>query len=176
MIKKLLNIIFVLILIKVFFVWFVPGLITGGDLWYFFPSMYSNHSFLPSSSLFFVNNSFGGSSMLFQAANFVMAIPLLIGKLSSLPWDLLERIFILFPCLIITPLSMIYFVRKIFPENNLYILSAVILTLNTYILMLVSGGLVVLGIAQALYELKLQPKRLITYKQFLKDMLNLNEK
>jgi len=141
------GILYLVLVVIVYNAWFLPGVITGGDLWYFFPSMYDNHQIYPRLDLFFANNGFGGSSVPFMAINFVMSIPFLAGKTFGLSWEVLSRIFILFPFLIAVSLFPYLFFKKVFPDNLLVTLSSFIFTFNTYILMLVSGGLVVIGIA-----------------------------
>lgn len=152
-INKLLFGFFILSVLWVYKSWFLPGVITGGDLWYFFPSMFNNHTLIPNALFFGANNGFGGSSILYSAVNFIMAIPLSFGKIFNLPWEFLERVFILFPFLIISTVSIIALIRKIFPDNKIYFIAPLVFVLNSYILMLVSGGLVLIGIAYGLIPL-----------------------
>lgn len=148
-----LGIFFFILIFLGFKAWFLPGVITGGDLWYFSPSMYGNHSLIPFSWVFFAGNGFGGPSVLFSAVNFVFAVPFFFGKHVGVSWDILERFFILFPFLILAGAAPAIFTKKIFPKNTLFFISSLIFLFNTYILMLVSGGLVVIGIAYSLIPL-----------------------
>jgi len=152
-INKLLFSFFIVSILWVYKSWFLPGVVTGGDLWYFFPSMFGNHGLIPNAYFFGANNGFGGSSILYSAVNLVMAVPLTIGSMFHFPWSLLQRIFILFPFLIVSSVSIVLLTKKLFPENKMYFIAPLIFVLNSYILMLVSGGLVLIGIAYGLIPL-----------------------
>ncbi len=136
-----------------FRVWFLPGVITGGDLWYYFPSMFDNHQFYPSDWAFFSGNGFGGTAIPFMAVSFFMSIPFFFGKAFGISWEILQRVFILFPFLIAVSVFPYLFLKKLFPNNLFVVISSLIFSFNSYILMLVSGGLVVIGIAYCLIPL-----------------------
>jgi hypothetical protein len=136
---------------SIFRVWFLPGVITGGDLWHFFPSMLENYSIFPYAWSPLTGNGLGGNSVLFLAVNFVNAFISSFG--SFLSWQILERIFILFPFLISATFLPIILFKRLFPENNFYFISPLLTTFNTYILMLVAGGLVIIGISYSLIPL-----------------------
>lgn len=139
--KHIPYLIFIAIIVLVFKHWFLPGLITGGDFWPYFRSMY------PIRSIFQYawdwNSGYGmGSfvgSFLWIRLNFGLAI-VFLGKLLNLDWSLIERIFYLFPFIILSCASSFLFFRKLFKENSFAIFSSAIYVLNTYILMLVGGG------------------------------------
>jgi len=154
--KKLgvaLGIIYILLILVIFKAWFLPGVITGGDMSYFFPSMYDNFQIHPSDWAFFAGNGFGGTAIPHMPIIFIISILFFFGKTFSLSWDMLLRIFILFPFLICSTLFPYLLFKKLFPENPFAIISSFLFTLNTYVLMLVSGGLVIIGIAYALIPL-----------------------
>lgn len=149
--NSLLIYVFYLVLgVVIYHAWFLPGVITGGDLWYFFPSMYDNHKFIPSATVFFAGNGFGGSAIPYMAINFFLSIPFFFGKVFGLSWDVLVRVFMLFPFLVLTSVSPFLLFKKIFGSTIFSIISSMIYLLNTYVLMLVSGGLVVIGMAYGL--------------------------
>ncbi len=152
--KFLLQILlFALLILVVFRSWFLPGLITGGDLWYFFPSMYDNHLVYSYAWLFFAGNGFGAPSFLYQAIELFFGIIFFFGKPFGIPWEILERVFILFPFLITGTVFPCLFFKKSFPKNSFFLFSSLIFLLNTYALMLVSGGLVIIGIAYSFIPL-----------------------
>lgn len=154
--KKLgiaLGIIYILSILAIFKAWFLPGIITGGDMSYFFPSMYDNFQIRPSDWAFFAGNGFGGTAIPHMPVIFIISILFFFGKTFHLSWDILSRVFILFPFLICATFFPYFLFKKLFPENPLAIISSLLFVFNTYILMLVSGGLVIIGIAYSLIPL-----------------------
>src|ERR1035437_3044772 len=128
--KYLLYIFLGLIIILIFKSWFSLDLITSGDFRPFTKLQYE-----AKLSLLYAWNLTGGSGiggfvgpLLWIYLNF--GIPTTIfGKILGLNWTLIERLYYLFPFLILSLYSPFYFFRKIFINNYFAILSSVIFSL-----------------------------------------------
>ena len=115
--------------------WFLPGLISSGDFWPYFKSMYSLRSVIPYAWDPNGGNGLGASSVpfLWILMNFGISIDI-FGKFFGLKWELVERLAYLFPFLIISIISINLLYRKVVPESKLSILSSGIFLFNSYIL------------------------------------------
>jgi len=155
--KYIPYIFFAVIILIVFRAWFLPGLITGGDFWSFFKSMYAIRPIFLYAWNWSGPNGIGSfvSPFLWVYLNFGIPITSL-GKWLGLSWDIIERVWYLFPFLIINLFSSFFLFKKLFSNINFAILSSAIYTLNTYILMIVGGGQIAgIGIAYALFPIVL---------------------
>ena len=155
--KYIPHLFLVLLILVVFRPWFMPGLITGGDFWPNFNSMYSNRPIVLYAWDFGSAGGMGGfiGSLLWIYLNFGVPSTIL-GKILGINWSIIERVYYLFPFLILSIFSSFYIFRKIFVNYKYAILSSSIFTFNTYILMVLGGGQIAgIGIAYALFPLVL---------------------
>lgn len=155
--KKYLCLLFSgILLFLIFKAWFFPGLITGGDFVPYFKSMYSNNSIFLYAWDFKGGIGLGGFVAPLLWIYFSIGIPLtILGKVLGFDWTIIERVYYLFPFLIISLFSSLFLFRKIFPKKNiLSLFSCLIFVLNTYILMIISGGQIAgIGMAYAFLPL-----------------------
>lgn len=143
------------IIFLIFKAWFLPGLISAGDLWPYSNSIYSSRSFIPFA--WDLNNGDGlgmfVAPLLWIYVNFGLPTTIL-GQWLNLSWSVIERVWYLFPFLIFSFYFSKRLFAKIFSKNNFSLLSASIYTLNTYILMVVGGGQIAgIGIAYSIIPL-----------------------
>lgn len=128
--------------------WFLSGIIFGGD----FPFFYDNFSLIDFPYAWSILGSFGlggyGVPLLWSYAP--VAIPVLLLEKVNITWQLIERIGILFPYLAISIISSWYGFGRIFKEQEIKLIASVVFLLNTFILMLIGGGLVSTALALAL--------------------------
>ncbi len=154
--KKIIT--FLLLLLSVLLVyreWFFGGLITAGDFWPYFQSMYELRSTMP-----FAWDPNGGGGMgansipfLWIHMNFGIGIDI-FGKLLGLNWPIVERLYYLIPLLSLLLGSPYLLFKKLFPDSKFSIFATVIYGFNTYILMVIGGGqLHGVGMAYALVPL-----------------------
>ncbi|OGH05950.1 MAG: hypothetical protein A2W22_03410 [Candidatus Levybacteria bacterium RBG_16_35_11] len=134
--------------------WFLPGLITAGDLWPNFASMYPNRPISLYAWDYGNAAGLGGvvSPILWIYLNFGIASTVL-GKLFNLSWSIVERVYFLYPIIILSLFSSFYLFKKLFNNSNFAILSSFIFTLNTYLLMVVGGGQVSIALSYVISPL-----------------------
>ncbi|HVZ66631.1 MAG TPA: hypothetical protein VG917_00020 [Patescibacteria group bacterium] len=139
------------LVVIVFKTWFLPGIITGGDFWFNFPSMYSQFDMFAFAWNWAKGNGLGIFSPLYQAINLVFGAPIFtFGSLLKLPWEIVERLGFFYPFIILGLLAPSYLFKKIFKNNPLWIFSIIIFLFNTYILTLAGGGQIVIAISYTL--------------------------
>ncbi len=145
-----LSIIIVLILI-VFRAWIFGSIISAGDNWYYYPSMYSNHFLNPYSWYTQATaNGLGGQGFAYINTYIVVGFLLEIAKLFHLSWDLTSKLGLYILFLIISSISSIFLIKKLFPENRVWILAPFIFIFNTYVLMTVGGGQIITALSYSL--------------------------
>ncbi|HVT00650.1 MAG TPA: hypothetical protein VHE53_00265 [Patescibacteria group bacterium] len=136
------------LVLLVFRNWFVPNLITGGDFWFNFPSMYSQFSMFAFAWNWIKGNGLGIFSPLYQAINLVFGAPIFFfGYFLKLPWEIVERLGFFYPFIILGLIAPSYLFKKIFNNNPFWIFSIIIFLFNTYILTLAGGGQIIIAIS-----------------------------
>lgn len=131
--------------------WFFNSIITGGDFWYRFPSMYHQYDSAWYAWDALRGNGLGLSSTLYQAINFDFGLPIfLFGDILHLPWSVISKLCFFFPFIFLSVFSSYYFHKKVFQKTTLWVISAIIFSLNTYTLTVVGGGQIVIGLTYAL--------------------------
>lgn len=147
----LLSAILVILILCVFHAWFLPGIITGGDLWYSFPSMSQNYSLHAYAWYWNQNAGMGGAYYPVLWSYFSSGIPLLFFRtLVGYNWQLIERLGILFPYILLGVFSSVMFYRKVFKDSAFAVLAPFLFVFNTYILMVVGGGQLLIAFAYGL--------------------------
>lgn len=142
--------IFIFLVGIIFQKWFMPGLISAGDFWFYYPSMYGEFDRAFYAWNFEKGNGLGMNSVLFQAVLTTFGLPIyLLGILLKIPWETIERIGFFYPFLIICTFSSYFYHKEVLRTTKLWVLSAIVFLFNTYILTLVSGGQILIGIAYA---------------------------
>lgn len=143
--------VFGIIIYIIFKLWFYPVLVMGGDLSHFYPEMIKNIPLMPYAWDFQRGSGLGGYYAPFLWNHFIITVPfLLIGKLTAFNWTILERVIFLYPFLIISCCSSYLFAKKLFKDSAYALLSSILYTTNTYILMVVGGGQMQIGLAYAM--------------------------
>lgn len=138
----------------VFNSYLTPGLITAGDLWHFFNSMYPERDLPLNAWDQFSSNGFGAFSGPYLWVHLNFGIPITVLGTLGLSWSWIERLAYFLPFLLLATLSPMLLARELFPKNNLYPVSGLLYILNTYILMIVGGGQIAgIGMAYALLPL-----------------------
>lgn len=148
--KKYLPLFFLLLIFfLVFRNWFSLDLIAAGDFPTYTKNSYQGINVVPYSWGIGVS-SLGGFLSPISWSHFISSLPLIFGKIVSLEWIYLQRIFYLFPLLAALFFIPMLIFKKLLPDSKFLILSSIIFSLNTYILMLIGGGQIFLAIAYAL--------------------------
>ena len=147
----------VFLFLFVFRTWFLPRLIFGGD--FTFPPF--TEALRNLSSFPFVWNSHKGISL---GGNFVptlwidtytQTLPAFLIQ-SGIPALIVQKLVFFFPFLALAFLSSLFLFKTLFPEKDkVRFLVPLIFGLNTYILMVVGGGQMGIGLAYALAPLVL---------------------
>ncbi|MGH7245446.1 MAG: hypothetical protein ACREGI_00755, partial [Candidatus Levyibacteriota bacterium] len=149
------------LIITVFRTWFLPGVIAGGDLPYYFSLYIHGISFLSSWS---IQNMGMGSSMLptLWLQMYTMAT---LKIFSFLPWDVYVRIVWLFPYLLFLIVSSYFLGKYYFKNGFFYLLTPFLYVCNTYALLLVGGGQMGIALSYALV-----PFGILAFENFLKKL------
>lgn len=120
--------------------WFLPGFIAAGDLWPAATEMIRHFSLLPMSWSDLYGGGLGASTVPYLWNYFQYATPLFfLGRLLHLPWEYIVRFGYLFPFLVITIYAS-YSLTKYFVRSSFSWIGALIYTINTYSILLISGG------------------------------------
>ncbi len=112
--------------------------IVSGDLNYFFKENLVNYFRFPPAWETFRNGGLGGRTFFFLAPYYYLIPMGFLGKFLS--FAIVERIIWFFPALIFSFIGPFYLYKKIFKNNNYAFFSSLIYGLNSYFLMIVSGG------------------------------------
>jgi len=131
--------------------WFFNALITGGDFWYSYPSNYNQYNIIWYAWSYVKGNGLGSNATLYQAINFVFGLPLFIfGYGLHFPFETISKFVFFYPFLILSIFSSYYLHKKILGSTKFWIVTSLIYTTNTYILTVVSGGQIIIGLSYAL--------------------------
>ncbi len=140
--------VFLVLIFLTYGAWFIPGLITSGDFWYFYPSMYGQFDVAFFAWNWEKGNGLGMNSVVFQAVLLDFGLPItLLGSICKFSWQIIERFGFFYPFLIIGGAGSYMLHKNIFKDSTFWVVSAVVLLLNTYILTVVGGGQILIGIA-----------------------------
>lgn len=121
----------------IFYRWFQFGLLAGGDWPFLYPQAIKEIVPLSTWDVLF-SGTLGSSSL---PKIWFDSYALSIVKLANiLSWPLFERIIWFFPALSLSFFAAFLFSKKFGFSNNLRLVSGLIYSLNTYILLIVSGG------------------------------------
>ncbi|HSD98649.1 MAG TPA: hypothetical protein VLB73_03045 [Patescibacteria group bacterium] len=130
------TILFIVILLILFKTWFLPGVLTGGDMPYYFPELMKSVPFLSSWDI----RSLGMGSSMLPTLWLQMYTTATLKVFSFLPWDMYVRIVWFFPYLLFGTLSMYFLSKKYMSSHVLSLFSSFLYVANTYALLLVGGG------------------------------------
>ncbi len=152
---KILNLISVLAIgllaLFVFKSWLFSPILSAGDSWYYFSSMFNNHFLHPYAwYTYSVSTGLGGQGFAYVNTYFVVAVLLELAKLFGLSWENISRILFNFAFLGISFASSLFIIRKLLPKEIPWLLAPVVFIFNTYILMLVGGGLIITALSYSL--------------------------
>jgi hypothetical protein len=145
-INKLIYIILILILVIITFEnWFLFGDLKGGDF-----SGFIGKSVLIPYAWGNDLSGFGSSMISYSWSFFVINIPLFVLKHLGVNLDIAQKISFFYPFILISFFSSLYLCKTTFLTGKFYFLSPIIFLFNTYILMLVGGGQIIIGLSYAL--------------------------
>ena len=155
--KKLFVALFLFLLTVVTFrAWFGNGILSSTDLDFNLKLPYSYYFLYPFAWYSDQASGLGGSSVALLWIYLYFAIPITIfGKIIGMSWVIIERISFFYPFLILSFISSTILFKKIFKNNILYLISPIIFLFNTYILMVVGGGQVLVALSYAFSPLVL---------------------
>lgn len=154
------------IIVFLFFVyknWFIHGDIIGGDWPYYFPEMIKELASLPSSWQSGYGGGLGGlsPSYFLSIYNFVSAW---FSAVTGLPWVMVYKLFWFTTPIMLLAVGGYTLLSSILPASKKWIriISSIILTTNTYVLMIMGGGQ--MGV---IFAVSLFPWVLIAFFRFL---------
>jgi len=146
------SIFFIVILALIIFKsWIFSPILSAGDSWYYFSSMYGNHFLHPYAwYTYSVSTGLGGQGFAYMNTYMVVSFLLRIAEILNISWENVSRIVFNLSFVVISIISSIYFIRKLFPKVVAWVLAPIIFVFNTYLLMLVGGGLIITALSYAL--------------------------
>lgn len=132
--------------------WFTSSLITGGDFPLYFPFAPFSFPFLYGwgNGISSITGSFMGPFL--WGSTLFIPIFSFLGSL-DLPWWLIERIGLLFPYLIFSTLFTFFGFRRVLRDPYQNVFACFIYLFNSFVLMWVGGGLVVLAMSYSMLPL-----------------------
>jgi len=151
--EKIFYLVIFLQLALVFHPWFSDLPISSGDLTYFYKENMKEFLGPPLSWESFRNTGLGGKAVLFQGAYFYN-LPL--GLLANFfEYQIIERIIWVWPILVLAILFPLVLYRIVGLPKKFAIFSSLIFALNTYFLMIVSGGQITVSLGYVMIPLVL---------------------
>ena len=172
--KILLYLLISLVLVAIFGSWFNSGAISSGDSSFKFTESWDGVSLSPFAWSPGSGDQIGRTSVFLLGLNtYYTATALFLIKVFRLPWDTITRLVWFFPFIIVTFFSSRYLLRSVLPGlSELYVsIGALLFLSNSYILMVVGGGQIGVGMAYAFAPLVLA--RFIKLGNTLSHILNL---
>lgn len=151
MIKKILLAFLFIIIVIIYRNWFGLNLLSGNDWPFFYASRLQEFHVFPQAWGSTFGDGLGDNiiKFLWVETYLRVIVDIFVNKL-NIPWIIVQRLFWLWPFLILLILSPFLFLKKILPNtvNRIYIIAGVfVFSLNTYILNIISGGQINLGLA-----------------------------
>lgn len=137
-----------LILIWIYFPLFTLRSFILGDFPFLFPSMYKDIFLSPLTWSFNGLGSFNAPLLWVQTA---FAFPVnILGNILHLPWTVITNIGFFFPFFVLSFLSIHFLSKKVFPQSQFSFLAVLVFLTNTYLLMLIGGGQIMIALAYAI--------------------------
>ncbi len=130
--------------------WFVPGFLAGYDSLFYFKESYSLYSVYPYAWSTMRDSGLGGTFIPLLWGYASNGVAMGIGNIFGLSWDLVDKVVFYFPFLILSFVSAWFFAQKTLVSKSFALLASFIYTINSYILMIVSGGQVHFALAYAI--------------------------
>ncbi len=148
---KNIYIIFVFILLFLIFKnWFIQSQIIGGDWPYFFQERLLETTLIPPSWNAFLGNGMGGMSPLYSF-QFFHHMTISIANIFHISWEIIYKVFWFGLFLFLCIFSAMFLFQVVYKKSNMVsaITAGLIYTTNTYILMVVGGGQMGVGLGYA---------------------------
>ncbi len=150
---RLINTCFLLsIFTIVFWSWFSPGPIIGGDWPYFFTETIREFRSYPESWNTVYGGGLGGVIPNYFLNQYLHLTIFPFVNILHIPWIITYKIFWFFGFLLLSSFSIRYLLSTLFPLYKTWqlVLSIVLFSANTYILMIVGGGQMGIALAYAI--------------------------
>lgn len=131
----------------------------GGDWPYFYSETIRQFSIFVPSWISYLGNGFGGGTLTYALDSYLYFVSNISVNLFNAGWELIGKAFYFLTFLILLIVSTIYFLRVVFESyQSKYLLMGIgllLITANTYILILVNGGQMGVALAYAISPLVL---------------------
>lgn len=152
-VKKIFLIIVFFLLLYIFRLWFTFNTLGGFDFYFYWPDKLHELSLIPFAWEQGLNNGLGGNSIqVLWADRFLQTFVFLFVNKLNWSWEFTQRLFLLWPYLILIFISPYLFLKKTLTlkgENIFLPIGIIVFSLNSYILMLVTGGQINLALSYA---------------------------
>lgn len=151
--KFLTTFFLILVLGIIFQSWFSFTNTSSGDSGYYYASVFSERTHFLSAWMPERGDGLGGIYYPLFWSGFTVAIPLFLFGNILHSWSLIEKLAYYYPFLILGIFSPFILYKKVFPKSSFIFFSVFIFLTNTYALMVVGGGQLLIGLAYALMPL-----------------------
>lgn len=154
--KKIVWFFLLFLIIFIFFNWFFLHPLSGLDQLFLFKDRIKDFGFLSRAWRTDLGNGLGGNGIgVLWIETYLESGTFLLGNKLGLSWEVCQRILFLWPYLFLSIISPLFFFKKLFPElkSGFVGIGVLVYSFNTYILMLLSGGQMAVGISYALAPL-----------------------
>lgn len=126
------------------------SIFSGGDFRFFWPENISNFAQIPTSWDSILNTGVGKGALGSLWINSYLNFSAFFGQL-GLSWDIVGFVFWILPAVLLSFFGAFFLFLKIFPEKKLFgLLSGLIYLVNTYFLMILTGGQAGIALAYSL--------------------------
>src|SRR3989344_5497997 len=154
--KKLVDLLFLLLILYVFKTWFLLNPLSSGDWSFNFRQTLKSFTIFPYTWSWtgFVTGLGGNTSFFLGLSTYFSSTANILSNFFNIPWVLIEKFVWFWPFLMISVFSSHFLFKKLFSEK-FALLSPSIFLFNTYILMIVGGGQMGIAIAYSIVPLVL---------------------
>lgn len=137
--------------------WFIVEFIIGGDWPFFYPENIREFSFLPPAWNSIHGNGFGGPHIVYALDTYLYLTGWFFSNVLQIPWHVVYRIVWFIPAIVLSLFSICTLTKQLgFKIPILYLLPGMLLYIaNTYILMVLGGGQLGVGLGYAIAPLVL---------------------
>lgn len=155
--KILLYFLFFCFLLLIYKNWFFSPEIIGGDWPFFYPENVRDFSFLPAAWSSIHGNGLGGPHVVYALDSYLYFTGWFFTNTLHIPWNFVYKIFWFGLTLVLSIFSVNHLLKQLFPNMPLHIrmVGMFLFLVNTYILMVLGGGQLGVGLGYAIAPLVL---------------------
>jgi hypothetical protein len=154
---SIVSLLFLAAILLIYRNWLLSPEIIGGDWPYFFPENIKAFSFLPPPWDSTYGNGFGGSHVVYALDSYLYFTGWFFSDILKIPWPIVYKFFWFGMALALSIYSIYYLIKKSFPllPKPCFFMASFLYITNTYILLVLGGGQIGVGLGYAIAPLVL---------------------